>query len=205
MLNDVRCYLNGRRDRWDECVPYIAAALKATVNRNIGFTLNRLMVPYIAAALKATVNRNIGFTLNRLMLGREETSPLELRIESSPNGSGKLDTGQAANRCIAIAVNSTGFTPGVENARPADATTGQGAPDAIDAEGGITVGDGDEALVVKRVTVSRGGEGVNDVIKKGADEAAARMVTSASTEDVICDEAATGTLTRASADVGIYM
>ncbi|GFN91567.1 Pol polyprotein [Plakobranchus ocellatus] len=52
LLNAVRCYLQGRQDRWDECVPFIAAALR--------------------------VNRNTGFTPNRFVLGREVTTPLEL-------------------------------------------------------------------------------------------------------------------------------
>ncbi|GFO46613.1 Pol polyprotein [Plakobranchus ocellatus] len=34
----------GRQDRWDECVPFIAVALRASVNRNTGFTTNRLML-----------------------------------------------------------------------------------------------------------------------------------------------------------------
>ncbi|GFN73644.1 Pol polyprotein [Plakobranchus ocellatus] len=54
LLNAVRCYLQERQDRWDECVPLIAAALRTSVNRNTGFTPNRLM------------------------LGREVTTPLEL-------------------------------------------------------------------------------------------------------------------------------
>ncbi|GFO40430.1 Pol polyprotein [Plakobranchus ocellatus] len=64
LLNAVRCYLQGRRDRWDECVPFIATALRALVNRNTGFTLNRLM------------------------LGREVTTPLE-RMFSLPRAATK--------------------------------------------------------------------------------------------------------------------
>ncbi|GFO36099.1 Pol polyprotein [Plakobranchus ocellatus] len=54
LLNAMQCYLQGRQDRWDE------------------------YVPFIAAALRASLNRNTGFTPNRLMLGREVTTPLEL-------------------------------------------------------------------------------------------------------------------------------
>ena len=43
-MNAVRCYINGRQDRWDECLPQIASALRASVNRSTGFTPNRLML-----------------------------------------------------------------------------------------------------------------------------------------------------------------
>ncbi|GFO21463.1 Pol polyprotein [Plakobranchus ocellatus] len=64
LLNAVRCYLNGRQDRWDECVPYIAAAIRASVNRNAGFAPNQLM------------------------LGREVTSPFELMFPMPPSSRG---------------------------------------------------------------------------------------------------------------------
>ncbi|GFR61675.1 Pol polyprotein [Elysia marginata] len=54
LMNAVRCYLQGRQNRWDECIPQIVAALRASVNRNTGLTPNRLM------------------------LGRELTTPIEL-------------------------------------------------------------------------------------------------------------------------------
>ena len=44
LMNAVRCYINGRQDRWDECLPQIASALRASVNRSTGFTPNRLML-----------------------------------------------------------------------------------------------------------------------------------------------------------------
>ena len=53
-MNAVRCYIQGRQNRWDECVPQIAAALRASVNRSTGLSPNCLM------------------------LGRELTMPLEL-------------------------------------------------------------------------------------------------------------------------------
>ena len=54
LMNVVRCYIQGRQNRWDACVPQIAAALRASGNRSTGFSPNRLM------------------------LGRELTMPLEL-------------------------------------------------------------------------------------------------------------------------------
>ena len=44
LLNGVRCYLTDRQDRWDNCVPQIAAAIRASVNRHTGFTPNKLML-----------------------------------------------------------------------------------------------------------------------------------------------------------------
>ncbi|GFO31467.1 Pol polyprotein [Plakobranchus ocellatus] len=70
LLNAVRCYLNGRQDRWDECVAQIASALRASVNRTTGYTPNRLM------------------------LGREVNTPLELMFAPpqavQPMGGGPL-------------------------------------------------------------------------------------------------------------------
>ncbi|GFO21464.1 hypothetical protein PoB_004796900 [Plakobranchus ocellatus] len=98
--------------------------------------------------------------------------------------------------------NKTGVAPGVENGRPADATTGQRALDAMDAGGGTMVDVGVEALVVIRLTVSGG---FNVEIMTGTDVAAAvaQMLASASTEANTCNGTTAGTLTRAGADVGI--
>ena len=43
-MNSVRCYIQGRQNRWNECVPQIAAALRASVNRSTGLSPNRLML-----------------------------------------------------------------------------------------------------------------------------------------------------------------
>ena len=44
LINVVRCYLQGKQSRWDECVPQVAAALKTAVNGSTGCTPNRLML-----------------------------------------------------------------------------------------------------------------------------------------------------------------
>ena len=59
LLNAVRCYLTDRKDRWDNCVLQIAAAIRASVNRHTGFTPNKLL------------------------LGREVNMPLELMFAQS--------------------------------------------------------------------------------------------------------------------------
>ena len=44
LINAVRCYLTDRQDRWDNCVPQRAAAIRASVNRHTGFTPNKLLL-----------------------------------------------------------------------------------------------------------------------------------------------------------------
>jgi transposase InsO family protein/predicted aspartyl protease len=54
LLKAIRCFLNGKQDRWDE------------------------YLPLIAMAIRCTENRTTGFTANMMMLGREISTPLEL-------------------------------------------------------------------------------------------------------------------------------
>ena len=60
LLNAIRCFVNKQQNDWD------------------------LYLPQIASALRATVNRNTGFTPNRLMLGREVATPAELMYPGHP-------------------------------------------------------------------------------------------------------------------------
>ena len=52
----IRCFVNSKQDDWDE------------------------FLPLITAAIRSSVNRQTGFTPNRLMLGREVITPIELAI-----------------------------------------------------------------------------------------------------------------------------
>ena len=54
ILQSIRCYLDGVEKEWDK------------------------YLPFIAASIRASVNRTTGFSPNLMMLGREVTSPLEM-------------------------------------------------------------------------------------------------------------------------------
>ena len=54
LLQALRCFVDKKQTNWDKCVPFIAAAMRSSVNSQTGFTPNRLM------------------------LGREVTMPAEL-------------------------------------------------------------------------------------------------------------------------------
>ena len=44
LMDAVRCYVGRNQNEWDEYLPQISGALRATVNRNTGYTANRLML-----------------------------------------------------------------------------------------------------------------------------------------------------------------
>jgi hypothetical protein len=54
LLKSIRCFLDGKQNRWDE------------------------YLPLITMAIRCTENRTTGFTANMMMLGREIVTPLEL-------------------------------------------------------------------------------------------------------------------------------
>ena len=54
LMDALRCYIGDKQTDWD------------------------LHIPQIAGALRASVNRNTGFTANKLMLGREVNTPAKL-------------------------------------------------------------------------------------------------------------------------------
>ena len=54
LLQALRCFVNQKQTNWDKCVPFIASAIRSSVNKQTGFTPNKLM------------------------LGREVTMPAEL-------------------------------------------------------------------------------------------------------------------------------
>ena len=56
LLQLIRCFLKGRPETWDE------------------------YLPQLAAAIRSTVQRQTGFTPNKMMLGREVTQPIELML-----------------------------------------------------------------------------------------------------------------------------
>ena len=65
LMDAVRCYIEGKQTNWD------------------------LHLPQIAGALRAAVNRNTGFTANKLMLGREINTPAKLMfpvVGGKPSG-----------------------------------------------------------------------------------------------------------------------
>lgn len=44
LLQGIRCFLLDKQDKWDEFVPQIAGAIRATINRSTGFTPNFMML-----------------------------------------------------------------------------------------------------------------------------------------------------------------
>ena len=60
LLNAIRCFVDSRQDDWD------------------------LYLPQITAAIRSAVNRNTGFSANKLMLGREINTPAELMFPGAP-------------------------------------------------------------------------------------------------------------------------
>lgn len=44
LMDAVRCYIGDSQDQWDVHLPQIAGALRSSVNRNTGFTANKLML-----------------------------------------------------------------------------------------------------------------------------------------------------------------
>eukprot|EP00057_Strongylocentrotus_purpuratus_P009803 XP_011664277.1 PREDICTED: uncharacterized protein LOC105438300 [Strongylocentrotus purpuratus] len=44
LMDAVRCYVGRNQNEWDKYLPQISGALRATVNRNTGYTANRLML-----------------------------------------------------------------------------------------------------------------------------------------------------------------
>ena len=44
VLNFLRCFLQGKQRCWDEYLPVLGMALRATVNRSTGFTPNMLQL-----------------------------------------------------------------------------------------------------------------------------------------------------------------
>ena len=60
LLNAIRCFVDKRQDDWD------------------------LYLPQITAAIRSAVNRNTGFSANKLMLGREVNTPVELMFPGAP-------------------------------------------------------------------------------------------------------------------------
>ena len=60
LMNAIRCFVDKQQNDWD------------------------VYLPQIAAALRSAVNRNTGFTPNRLMLGREVSTPAELMYPGKP-------------------------------------------------------------------------------------------------------------------------
>ena len=43
-MDAVRCFIGKKQDQWDVHLQQIAGALRASVNRQTGFTANRLML-----------------------------------------------------------------------------------------------------------------------------------------------------------------
>ena len=43
-MDAVRCFIGKKQDQWDVYLQQIAGALRASVNRQTGFTANRLML-----------------------------------------------------------------------------------------------------------------------------------------------------------------
>jgi hypothetical protein len=44
ILHSIRCYLGKKKRCWDEYLPFVAMAMRATVNRNTGFTPNMMVL-----------------------------------------------------------------------------------------------------------------------------------------------------------------
>ena len=44
LMDAVRCYVGKHQSSWDLCLPQIAGAIRASVNKNTGFTANKLML-----------------------------------------------------------------------------------------------------------------------------------------------------------------
>ena len=44
LMNAVRCYVDHQQDNWDEHIPQLAGVLRSSVNRNIGFSANQMML-----------------------------------------------------------------------------------------------------------------------------------------------------------------
>ncbi|GFR82442.1 Pol polyprotein [Elysia marginata] len=44
LANAIRCFVNKRQNDWDEWLPQLTSALRASINRQTGFTPNRLML-----------------------------------------------------------------------------------------------------------------------------------------------------------------
>lgn len=43
-MDAVRCFVSKSQDNWDEHLPQLAGAIRSSVNRNTGFTPNKLML-----------------------------------------------------------------------------------------------------------------------------------------------------------------
>ena len=66
-MDAVRCYVDKAQNWWDE------------------------HLAQIAGALRWAVNRNSGFTANKLMLGREVNTPADFRLYPAPKQGGTFD------------------------------------------------------------------------------------------------------------------
>ena len=62
LLQSLRCFINKKQNDWDK------------------------WVPFVASSIRSSVNRQTGFTPNKLMLGREVTMPAELVIPGEARG-----------------------------------------------------------------------------------------------------------------------
>ncbi|MCU7901933.1 MAG: DDE-type integrase/transposase/recombinase [Candidatus Thiodiazotropha sp. (ex Lucinoma aequizonata)] len=75
LMDAVRCFIGKRQHQWD------------------------VHLPQLAGALRAAVNRNTGFTANKLMLGREVNLPSDLVFSSSSKDTG-LDENTYINQLV---------------------------------------------------------------------------------------------------------
>ena len=62
LMDAMRCFVGGRHNRWDD------------------------FIPQVAGAIRASVNRSTGFTPNKMMLGREVAAPAELVFHTGSEG-----------------------------------------------------------------------------------------------------------------------
>ena len=44
LIAAIRCYVNKKKDDWDDYLPLVASAIRSAVNRHTGFTPNKLML-----------------------------------------------------------------------------------------------------------------------------------------------------------------
>ncbi len=43
ILHTIRCYLEKKKRSWDKLLPYVAMAMRATINKSTGFTPNQMV------------------------------------------------------------------------------------------------------------------------------------------------------------------